>query len=113
VLDVTNRASVQHFAARALEKWGRIDVMINNAGVMPLSPMASLRVDEWEQMVDVNIKGVLYGIAAVLTPMLARKTGHIIHIASIGALTVSPTAAVYCATTSAPSAGGMKPFTAE
>lgn len=97
-LDVTSRTSVQQFAEVALEKWGRIDVMINNAGVMPLSPLASLKVDEWDQMVDVNIKGVLYGIAAVLSPMLAREAGHIINIASIGALSVSPTAAVYCAT---------------
>ncbi|AML58601.1 SDR family oxidoreductase [Serratia rubidaea] len=97
-LDVTRRDSVQRFIDRALQQWGRIDVMINNAGVMPLSPMASLKVEEWEQMVDVNIKGVLYGIAAVLPPMLARESGHIINIASIGALAVSPTAAVYCAT---------------
>jgi len=97
-LDVTSRASVQQFAEVALEKWGRIDVMINNAGVMPLSPLASLKVDEWDRMIDVNIKGVLYGIAAVLPPMRAREAGHIINIASIGALSVSPTAAVYCAT---------------
>lgn len=97
-LDVTSRVSVQQFAEVALQKWGRIDVMINNAGVMPLSPLASLKVDEWDQMIDVNIKGVLYGIAAVLPPMLAREAGHIINIASIGALSVSPTAAVYCAT---------------
>lgn len=97
-LDVTDRTSVEAFAAFALEKWGRIDVIVNNAGIMPLSPMASLKVDEWDQMVDVNIKGVLYGIAAVLSSMLAREAGHIINIASIGALAVSPTAAVYCAT---------------
>jgi len=97
-LDVTDRRSVEAFAAFALEKWGRIDVIVNNAGIMPLSPMASLKVDEWDQMVDVNIKGVLYGIAAVLPSMLAREVGHIINIASIGALAVSPTAAVYCAT---------------
>jgi len=97
-LDVTDRRSVEAFAAFALEKWGRIDVIVNNAGIMPLSPMASLKVDEWDQMIDVNIKGVLYGIAAVLPSMLARESGHVINIASIGALAVSPTAAVYCAT---------------
>lgn len=97
-LDVTQRESVQQFAQGALEKWGRIDVMINNAGIMPLSPMASLHVDEWDQMIDVNIKGVLHGIAAVLPTMLTHQRGHIVNIASIGALAVSPTAAVYCAT---------------
>ena len=97
-LDVTQHESVQQFAQVALEKWGRIDVMINNAGIMPLSPMASLHVDEWDQMIDVNIKGVLHGIAAVLPTMLTHQRGHIVNIASIGALAVSPTAAVYCAT---------------
>ncbi|MGC0882370.1 SDR family oxidoreductase [Pantoea agglomerans] len=97
-LDVTRREEMTQFVEYALERWGRVDVMINNAGIMPLSPMASLRVEEWEKMIDVNIKGVLYGIASVLPTMLAHQRGHIINIASIGALAVSPTAAVYCAT---------------
>jgi NADP-dependent 3-hydroxy acid dehydrogenase YdfG len=97
-LDVTDRADVAAFAQDAIETFGRVDVLVNNAGVMPLSPMASLKVDEWEQMVDVNIKGVLWGIAAVLPTMNAQGAGHIVNIASIGGLQVSPTAAVYCAT---------------
>ncbi|CCD84667.1 putative enzyme [Bradyrhizobium sp. ORS 285] len=97
-LDVTSRADVAAFAEAARALWGHVDVMINNAGIMPLSPMASMKVDEWDRMVDVNIKGVLNGIAAVLPGMLARGSGHIINIASIGALQVVPTAAVYCAT---------------
>jgi NADP-dependent 3-hydroxy acid dehydrogenase YdfG len=97
-LDVTDRADVAAFANAARERFGRVDVIVNNAGVMPLSPMASLKVDEWDRMVDVNIKGVLYGIAAVLPEMTARGSGQIVNIASIGALQVSPTAAVYCAT---------------
>ncbi|MGO4833310.1 SDR family oxidoreductase, partial [Rhizobiaceae sp. 2RAB30] len=97
-LDVTDRADVSAFAEAARQEFGRVDVIVNNAGVMPLSLMASLKVDEWDRMVDVNIKGVLYGIAAVLSEMTARGSGHIINIASIGALNVSPTAAVYCAT---------------
>ena len=97
-LDVTDRADVAAFADAARERFGGIDVIVNNAGVMPLSPMASLKVEEWERMVDVNIKGVLYGVAAVLAEMTARGSGHIVNIASIGALRVVPTAAVYCAT---------------
>ncbi|ONG44073.1 oxidoreductase [Pseudoroseomonas deserti] len=97
-LDVTDRADVARFADAARAAWGRVDVVVNNAGVMPLSPMASLLVEEWDRMVDVNIKGVLYGIAAVLPEMTARGSGHVVNIASIGALAVVPTAAVYCAT---------------
>ena len=97
-LDVTSRADTAAFAQSALDEFGRVDVIVNNAGVMPLSPMASLKVDEWDRMVDVNIKGVLYGIAAVLAAMNRQGSGHIINMASIGGLAVSPTAAVYCAT---------------
>lgn len=96
--DVTRRSDTRQLADYALKQYGRIDVMINNAGVMPLSPMRSLKVDEWDLMLDVNIRGVLYGIAAVLPTMQAQQAGHIINIASIGALAVSPAAAVYCAT---------------
>ena len=97
-LDVTDRADVAAFAQVAEDQFGRVDVIVNNAGVMPLSLMSSLKVDEWDRMIDVNIKGVLYGIAAVLPLMTAQGSGQIINIASVGALSVSPTAAVYCAT---------------
>lgn len=97
-LDVTDRADVAAFAETARQSFGRVDVMVNNAGIMPLSPMAALKVEEWERMVDVNIKGVLYGIAAVLPEMVERRSGQIINISSIGGLSVVPTAAIYCAT---------------
>lgn len=97
-LDVTDRRSMASFAEAAMAKWGRIDVLINNAGVMPLSPLAAGKQDEWERMVDVNIKGVLWGIGAVLPVMAAQGSGQIINIGSIGALSVVPTAAVYSAT---------------
>lgn len=97
-LDVTRADDVAAFAETARAEWGRVDAIINNAGVMPLSLMASVKVAEWKRMVDVNIKGVLYGIAAVLPEMAQRGSGHIINIGSVGALSVVPTAAVYCAT---------------
>ncbi|MCT7376802.1 SDR family oxidoreductase [Chelativorans salis] len=97
-LDVTDRDAMTAFANQAVECWGRIDVLINNAGVMPLSPLVALKLDEWERMVDVNIKGVLWGIGAVLPTMERQGAGQIINIGSIGAYRVVPTAAVYCAT---------------
>ena len=97
-LDVTDRADMETFAKAAIDAFGRIDVLVNNAGVMPLSLMSSLKVEEWDRMIDVNIKGVLYGIAAVLPFMNAQESGQIINVSSIGGLAVSPTAAVYCAT---------------
>jgi len=96
-LDVTDLADVQRIADFALQRHGRIDVLINNAGIMPLSPLAALKVDEWNRMIDVNVRGVLHGIAAVLSIMQAQGCGHIINVASIGAHAVTPTAAVYCA----------------
>jgi len=97
-LDVTNPQSMQAFVGSAHRQFGRIDVLVNNAGVMPLSLMADLRVDEWNQMIDVNLRGVLHGIAAVLPIMRDQKSGHIINVASVSAHRVDPTAAVYCAT---------------
>ncbi|MGW8952244.1 SDR family oxidoreductase [Streptomyces sp. NPDC055709] len=97
-LDVTDRDSVNAFVAGALERHGRVDVLVNNAGVMPLGLMEELRVDEWDQMIDVNLRGVLHGIAAVLPAMRERRTGHIINVASTAAHRVDPTGVVYCAT---------------
>jgi NADP-dependent 3-hydroxy acid dehydrogenase YdfG len=97
-IDVTDMGDVQAFADFAIARHGRIDVWINNAGVMPLSMLAERKLDEWNRMLDVNVRGVLHGIAAALPVMQAQRSGQIINMASIGAYAVSPTAAVYCAT---------------
>ena len=97
-VDVAKRADVQGLVDFATAEFGQVDVLVNNAGVMPLSPLTALKVEEWDRMIDVNIRGVLHGIAAVLPAMKARSEGHIINVASIGAHVVVPTGAVYCAT---------------
>ncbi|AFY89335.1 MULTISPECIES: SDR family oxidoreductase [Chroococcidiopsis] len=97
-LDVTNREDVKAFIEFTKDKFGRVDVIFNNAGVMPLSPLNSLKVEDWDTTIDVNIRGVLNGIAASLPMMEAQGGGQIINTASIGAHLVVPTAAVYCAT---------------
>ncbi|MFI5781693.1 SDR family oxidoreductase [Nocardia sp. NPDC051570] len=97
-LDVTDRAQVEEFVALARERTGRIDVLVGNAGVMPLSRLDSLLVDEWDRMIDVNIRGLLHGIAAALPHFTAQGAGHFVTIASIGAHQVVPTSAVYSGT---------------
>ncbi|MFD5631168.1 SDR family oxidoreductase [Streptomyces sp. NPDC127072] len=98
VLDVTDPIGVRSFVTAAHERYGRVDVLVNNAGVMPLSRLDALRTDEWDRMIDVNLRGVLHGIAAVLPIMRAQGAGHIVNIASVSGLRVDPTAAVYSAT---------------
>ena len=96
--DVKELSQVKHLVDMAVQTHGRIDVMINNAGVMPSSPLERLKVDEWEQMIDVNIKGVLYGIAAALPYMKEQKSGHIINVSSVAGHKVRPGNVVYAAT---------------
>jgi NADP-dependent 3-hydroxy acid dehydrogenase YdfG len=97
-VDVTNRQDMKAFIHFALDEFGRVDVIYNNAGVMPLSPMNALKVEEWDNMINVNIHGVLNGIAAGLPIMESQGGGQFINTASIGAHVVVPTGAVYCAT---------------
>jgi NADP-dependent 3-hydroxy acid dehydrogenase YdfG len=96
--DVTDRAQVQALVDAAVKRFGRIDVMLNNAGLMPNAPLERLKVDEWDRMIDVNLKGVLYGIAAALPRMMQQKSGHIINVSSVAGHRVRPGNAVYAAT---------------
>lgn len=101
-VDVTNRAEVEALAQKAADTYGKVDVLVNNAGIMPIAPLSLLKVDEWDRMIDLNIKGVLYGIAAVLPHMKRQKSGHIINIASVFGIKVfAPGGTVYCATKAA------------
>ena len=96
--DVTVKNEVRKAVAESLEAFGQIDILINNAGIMPLSYMKNLHEDEWERMVDVNIKGVLFCIGAVLPAMLTQSSGHIVNVSSVAGRRVIPSGAVYCAT---------------
>src|ERR1700752_2654634 len=100
--DVTKRAEVEALIRRAVDGFGRVDVLINNAGIMPIAPIEALKVDEWDRQIDVNIKGLLYGVAAALPHMQKQKSGHIINMASVFGIKVfAPGGTVYCATKSA------------
>ena len=96
--DVSDRDQVQALADKTLAEFGAIDILINNAGLMPLSYMKNLHEEEWERMVDVNLKGVLYCIGAVLPAMLDQESGHIVNISSVAGRRVMPGGAVYSAT---------------
>ncbi|ATJ81446.1 SDR family oxidoreductase [Halomonas beimenensis] len=96
--DVTDKAQVTRLVDVAVEHFGKVDVLINNAGLMPLAPLEALKVDEWDQMIDVNLKGTLYGIAAALPHMQRQKSGHIINVSSVYGHKMGPDATVYCAT---------------
>lgn len=96
--DVTDYDQVKRLVDAAVEKFGRIDVMLNNAGLMPHSPLERLKIDDWNRTIDVNIKGVLYGIAAALPHMKQAKCGHIINVSSVAGHKVTPGGAVYSAT---------------
>jgi NADP-dependent 3-hydroxy acid dehydrogenase YdfG len=97
-MDVTNRAEVDSLVKRAIEVHGRVDVMLNNAGLMPQAPLEKLDVADWGRMIDVNLKGVLYGIAAALPHMQRQKSGHFINVSSVAGHKVGPGFAVYAAT---------------
>jgi NADP-dependent 3-hydroxy acid dehydrogenase YdfG len=96
--DVTDREQVKALVEAAVQAYGRIDVIINNAGLMPQAPLERLKVDEWDRMIDVNLKGVLYGIAAALPHMQRQKSGHIINVSSVAGHKVGPGFTVYAAT---------------
>ncbi len=98
VTDVTSREEMKELAQFTLDEYGKIDVIVNNAGLMPNSFLYKLKVDEWDRMIDVNIKGVLYGIAAVLPHMRERKEGHVINVSSVAGHVTGPGSAVYSGT---------------
>ncbi len=97
-LDVSDRQNCNSFVNEVLKKWNTIDVLVNNAGLMPLSFFKNLKYEEWDQMIDVNIKGVLYCTGAVINHMKSKKSGHIVNISSVAGRIVFPSGSVYCAT---------------
>lgn len=98
ILDVTKKENCNEFVKYVVDTWGTVDVLINNAGLMPLSFFKNLKIDEWDKMIDVNIRGVLYCTAAVIPHLLNKKSGHIINISSVAGRIVFPAGSVYCAT---------------
>jgi NADP-dependent 3-hydroxy acid dehydrogenase YdfG len=101
VVDVSRREDMQRLVARAQETYGRLDVLVSNAGVMPIGPVSRLATDDWERMIDVNVKGVLWGVAAALPLFEAQGAGHFINVASTAARKTVPNMAVYSASKAA------------
>lgn len=97
-LDVTNKANCDSFVEAAVKKWGTVDILVNNAGLMPLSFFKKNKFDEWEQMINVNLKGVIYCTSAVIPHMLQKNSGHIVNMSSVAGRVVFAGGAVYCAT---------------
>ncbi|WP_100182895.1 SDR family oxidoreductase [Candidatus Nitrosotenuis aquarius] len=97
-LDVTKKTDCDSFVDAVVKKWGTVDILVNNAGLMPLSFFKNLKVSEWDQMIDVNIKGVLYCTGAVIPHLVAKKSGHIVNLSSVAGRIVFPAGSVYCAT---------------
>jgi NADP-dependent 3-hydroxy acid dehydrogenase YdfG len=101
VTDVRRREDVEALVAQAVERHGRLDVLVNNAGIGPISRLDALRVADWEDMIDINLKGVLYGIAAALPVFAEQRSGHLVITSSTAAHRIVPTMAVYAATKTA------------
>ncbi len=97
-LDVTKKSDCDSFVEAAVGKWGTVDILVNNAGLMPLSFFKNMKIDEWDRMIDVNLRGVIYSTAAAIPHMTAKKSGHIVNISSIAGRVVFPAGTVYCAT---------------
>jgi NADP-dependent 3-hydroxy acid dehydrogenase YdfG len=97
-LDVTDKASCNSFVDAAIKKWGTVDILVNNAGLMPLSFFKNNKFDEWERMIDVNLKGVIYCTSAVVPRMLQKESGHIVNMSSVAGRVVFAGGTVYCAT---------------
>ena len=99
--DVTQRADLENLVALAMQRFGRLDVLVSNAGIGPISPFDDLKVEDWEAMIDVNIKGVLYGIAAALPLFRRQGSGHFVHVISTAGIRIVPLQGVYAATKNA------------
>ncbi|MYV42741.1 SDR family NAD(P)-dependent oxidoreductase [Streptomyces sp. SID1328] len=101
VVDVTKAEDLQRLVSRTIDRYGRLDVLVNNAGIAPISPLAALDTEGWSAMIDVNLRGMLHGVAAALPVFREQGSGHLVSIVSVAGLTVSPSMAVYAATKNA------------